>query len=127
MTKLKAIAFAAVLCLGSVTIFAHGQPPAASHGGLVQEAHENWVELLVKGDQVRVYVLDEAQKPVPPGQVTGTATVMVDGKPQKIELHPANDGGLAGKLPVPASGKMLATVSLKDRDQPASARFNPAS
>ncbi len=127
MSKLKALALVAGLSFGPATAFAHGQPPAPAHGGLVQEAHENWVELVVKGDQVRVYVLDEAQKPVSSAQVTGTATVMVEGKPQKVELHPADDGGLLGKLPVPASGKMLATVSLKVRDQPASARFNLAS
>lgn len=127
MTKSKVLALVTALSLGPVTAFAHGQPPAPAHGGLVQEAHENWVELVVKGDQVRVYVLDEAQKPVATAQITGTATVMVEGKPQKVELHPAEDGSLAGKLPAPASGKMLATVSLRVRDQPASARFNLAS
>lgn len=124
MIKIATIALAAILSLGLGRSFAHGQPPQASHGGQVQEAHENWVELVINGDAVTLYVLDEAQKPVPSSQVTGTATVLVGTKPYKVQLRPMDANGLQGKLPVLVSGKTVATISLKINNQPATARFN---
>jgi hypothetical protein len=123
MLKITTIALVAVLSLGPGRSFAHGEPPQASHGGQVQEAHENWVELVVSRDEVRLYVLDEAKKPVPSSQVTGTATVLVGGKPYKVQLSPMDANGLQGKLPVAVTGKTAATVSLKIHNQPATARF----
>ncbi len=84
--KLAATALGLALALVPVLGFAHGEPPPASHGGLVQEAGEMYLELVVKGTDVTVYILDEARKPVPGAQATGTATVLVDGKSHKIDL-----------------------------------------
>lgn len=124
MRKFIAVAITAGLWLGPVKGFAHGQPPAATHGGFVHEAHEKWVELVVQTNRVSVYVLDEAKKPVPVSQVTGTVTLMIGGKLYKVGMYAAGDDGLVGQIPVPAAGKMLATVSLKVTNQPISARFN---
>ena len=124
MTKTMILALAGALLLGPCAAFAHGQAPQATHGGQVQEAHENWVELVVRGADVKLYVLDEARKPVPASRISGTATVLVGGKPYKVQLDAAGGDALQATLPVAATGKTIATVSLKIDDQPATARFS---
>lgn len=123
--KFAATALGLALALAPVASFAHGEPPPASHGGMVQEAGEMYLELVVKGADVTVYVLDEARKPVPGTQATGTATILVDGKAHKIELKAAEGNSLHGTLPIAASGKLVATVALKVGGRTASARFMP--
>ena len=63
--RLAATAFGLALALAPVSGFAHGELPVASHGGVMQEAGEMYLELVVRGNDVNVYVLDEARKPVP--------------------------------------------------------------
>jgi len=123
LMKATTFAMAVAVIIAPAVGFAHGQAPQAAHGGQVQEAHENWVELVVNTDQVMVYVLDEARKPIPASEVSGTATVAVGGKIFKVELVAAEGNSLRGKLPIPASGQTAATVSLKIAGNPASARF----
>ena len=104
-------------------VFAHGERPQAAHGGEIQDAQGVWVELVVKASDVTVYVMSEDHKPIPATQVTGTATVLVDGKTYKVELSPAAANSVRGSLPVAATGKIVASVSLKVGGKPASARF----
>jgi hypothetical protein len=89
----------------------------------VQEAQELWLELVVKDTDVTVYILDEMRKPVPAVQVSGTATVLVGGKSYKVTLSPSGANSVQGKLPVAATGQVVATVSLKVGGKAASARF----
>ena len=124
--RLVATALGFALILTPVSGFAHGELPLASHGGIMQEAGEMYLELVVKGTDVTVYVLDEARKPVPGAQANGIATILVDGKSHKVELKPAEGNSLRGILPVEASGKVVATVALKIGGKTASARFMPA-
>ncbi len=86
--KLPVFALAAVLALAPGATFAHGQAPAAAHGGQVQDAQGTWVEFVVNGEHVEVYVMNEEGAPLPAVQITGTATVMVGGKPQKVNSPP---------------------------------------
>ena len=124
--RLAATALGLALALAPVSGFAHGELPPASHGGLVQEAGEMYLELVVRGTDVTVYVLDEARKPVPGTQATGTATVLVGGKSHKVELKAAEGNSLHGVLPVEAAGRVIATVALKVGGRTASARFMPS-
>ncbi len=116
-------ALAAALSFAPAAGFAHGQAPQAAHGGQVQDAHGSWVELVVNGDWVEIYVTDEHENPVPAAQVSGTATVLIGGQPHKVQLSPADGNELTGKLPIPASGKTVAMVSLKIAGKAATARF----
>ncbi len=124
--KIPVAVLAATLALAPAAAFAHGQPPAAAHGGQVQDAHGSWVELVVHGDQVEIYVMDEHGGPVSAALVSGTATVMVDGQPQRVQLSSAEGNELTGRLAKPASGKTVATVSLKIGGKAATARFSSA-
>ncbi len=123
--RLAATAFGLALALAPVSGFAHGELPPAIHGGLVQEAGEMYLELVVKGTDVTAYVLDQARKPVP-GTRAGTATVLVDDKNHKVELKAAEGNSLHAVLPVEATGRIVATVALKIGGRTASARFMPA-
>ena len=121
--KLAAATMVLVLAIAPAVTFAHGERPQASHGGEIQDAQGVWVELVVKADDVTVYVMTEDHKPVPAAQVSGVATVLVGGKSYKVELSPGQANSVQGKLPVPATGKVVASVSLKVGGKPASARF----
>ena len=121
--KLPVFALAVTLALVPVAAFAHGQAPTAAHGGQVQDAQGTWVEFVVNGEHVEVYVMNEEGAPLPAAQITGTATVMVGGQPQKVQLAPAQGNMLIGTLPAPAMGKAIATVSLKIAGKAATARF----
>lgn len=121
--KIFTVPFAIALALAPVATLAHGEAPRAAHGGIVREAQELWLELVVKGTDVTVYVLDESRRPVPASQVSGSATVLVGGKSYKVDLSPAGADGVHGKLPVAATDTVVATVSLNIGGKAASARF----
>lgn len=104
-------------------VFAHGEPPAPSHGGRVQEAQELWLELVVKENSVTVYVVDQTRKSVPAAEVTGSATVLVSGKPYRVQLTAVENNRLEGKLPVHLQGKVVAVVALTVRGRTVTARF----
>jgi hypothetical protein len=117
------IAILIALAATSGIAAAHGMPPAPAHGGRVLEANENWVELVLAGDRVRVYVLDEARKPIPAAKLAGSATILVGGKPFKVTLSPGTANELDAGLAVAAGAKDAAAVSLTIEGQRAAARF----
>lgn len=124
--KINAVLIMLTLALAPGPGFAHGERPVAAHGGDLQEAAETWLELVVKGNDVKVYVLDHAHKPIPASRVSGTATVLVEGKSHKVELSPAEGNAVQGKLPVSAMGRIVAAVALRIDGKPVSARFTGA-
>ena len=125
--KLHTIAAALGLLLAPVAVFAHGTPPAPAHGGQVAEdSAEHWVELVISGDIVTVWVLDGDKKPIPAAQLGGKATVLVAGKSQAVVLAPGDANSLTGKLPAPAMGKTTTVLSLTVSGKTAQARFASA-
>ncbi len=121
---LKRHLLAAFLAAAPHAAFAHGTPPVPAHGGqVVEDSAENWVELVIKGDQLTVYVLDEAKAPVPSAKLTGKATVLVGGKSQQVALAPADANSLNGRLDPAATGKVTAVLSLAVAGKPTQARL----
>jgi tellurite resistance-related uncharacterized protein len=121
--KLVAATLMMALATAPIPVFAHGERPQPAHGGDMQDAQGVWVELLVRGSDVTVYVVSEDHKPIPAQQISGTATVLIDGKSYKVDLSPGEANSVQGKLPIPATGKLVATVALKVGGKSASARF----
>lgn len=119
--QVYAIAF--VLLMSPVVTRAHGSMPAAAHGGQVQEAAEHWVELVVRGDLVTVYVNEQDNKPRSAREWTGKATVLVGGKTEAVALTPAEGNSATAKLAAPATGRVTAVLRLTIDGKPAQARF----
>lgn len=117
------LALAALLLLAPAAAFAHGPAPSPAHGGQVQEAAEHWVELVIRGDQVAVYVSEQDRTPLPTKEWSAKATVLVGGKSQVVALAPAADNSAAGTLPAPVSGHVTAVLQLTIDGKPATARF----
>ena len=121
---LKFIFASALFATSPLAAFAHGAPPVAAHGGQVAEdSGENWLELVIKGDRLAVYVLDEGKAPVPSAKLTGKATVLVGGKSQSVALAPGDANSLTGKLDPAATGKVTAVLSLTVGGKPTQARI----
>jgi hypothetical protein len=125
--KLHALAATLGLLLAPGAVLAHGTSPAPAHGGqVVEDSAEHWVELVISGDTLTVWVLDENKKPVPAAQLGGKATVLVAGKPQAVVLAAGDANSLTGKLPAAATGKTTTVLSLTVSGKNAQARFASA-
>ncbi len=122
--KLFHLVIAIALLIAPVVGFAHGTAPHAAHGGVVAETSgDQWVELVVRGDQVAAYVLGEDQKPIPSAQLAGKATVLAGGKREEVTLAPGEANSLTGKLAAPASGKVTAVLQLTIAGKEVTVRF----
>jgi hypothetical protein len=107
-----------VLLLATIAVapaaFAQGHAHASPNGGQIQKIGTYEGELVFKGSDVILYVVDAAEKKIDTAPLTATATVLARGNEQKlIELKPAGDNKLSGKIDFPIEGKFRATVSLK--------------
>ena len=93
---------------------------AQDHGHSHQGGHEikigNYqVELVVKGSDVTLFVNDNKDQKIDASGFTATAVVLAKGNQQKtIQLAPAGDNKLAGKVDFAVDGKFRATVTLKN-------------
>ena len=115
------------LLLSPAAVLAHGSAPAAAHGGqVVEDSAEHWVELVISGDTVTVWVLDNDQKPLPAAQLGGKATVLVAGKSQAVTLAAGEGNSLTGKLAAAVAGKTTTVLSLTVGGKAAQARFASA-
>jgi len=120
---MKAYAYTVAFALLIHPVHAHGPAPAAAHGGQVQEAAEHWVELVVRGDQVTVYVNEADSRPLPAKEWTGKATVLAGNKTEAVALIAAEGNSATGKLAAPATGRVTAVLQLTIDGKPTQARF----
>lgn len=102
---------------------AHGSPQA-NHGGIVQAVGETWLELVVRGDAVDLYVQDDGDDLDSAG-MSGKLTVVTGAARKEFALSPAGDNKLSGKAAGVAKGsKVLATLVLDDKKTKVSAAFD---
>lgn len=93
---------------------AQGHSHAAPNGGQIQKIGAFEGELVVKGTDVTLYVVDSDEKKVDAAPLSATASVLAKGNVQKtVEMRPAGDNKLSGKVDFPVEGKFRATVSLR--------------
>ena len=122
--RLLATLLTAFLASTPLTVMAHGTAPAPAHGGIVAEdSGEHWVELVIKGDQMTVFVSDNNNKPLPAAQLGGKATIVAGGRKEEVILAPAQANSLVGKLSSPISGKATTLVTITVNGKPAQVRF----
>jgi len=121
---LRQIAVTLSLLLSPTLALGHGAPPPAVHGGIVAESSsDQWVELVIRGDQVAAYVMDQDGRPVPSTQLGGKATVLAAGKRDEVTLTPGEGNSLTGTLAAPAPAKVTAVLQLMVGGKPAMVRF----
>ena len=121
--KLHTLFAAAALLAVPLAAGAHGPGPVPAYGGQVQEVSEHWVELVVRGDQLTVYVNEQDRKPLSTKEWSGRATVLAGGKSEVVTLTPAGENSATAKLSAPATGRITAVLQLMIDGKPATARF----
>lgn len=90
---------------------AHNHGP--SNGGQLVKIGVYEGELVVKGSDVTLFVEDDKEKAADASKLSATAVVLAKGNEQKtIQLKPAGDNKLTGKVDFPVEGKFRATVTL---------------
>lgn len=98
----------------STSAMAQGHSHAAPNGGQIQQMGAYEGELVVKGSEVMLYVVDAQEKKVNVAGFSATATVLARGNEQKtVTLAPAGDNRLLGKFDFKVDGKFRATVAMK--------------
>lgn len=113
MSKFRMILVAG-LALSPALALAQAHSHGPQHGGQVQKIGAYEAELVVKGSDAFLYVIDDKEKKVDASKFSATATVLAKGNDQKtVELKPASDNILSGKVDFAVEGKFRATVTLK--------------
>ena len=104
---------AAVLFAASPICAHEGLGP---NGGRIEEGGGFHVELVTKDGQLDVYLSDAAEKAVPAEGYKGTAIFVVDGKPARIVLEPAQGNRLSGSVDGPIAADAKGAVRLTQPD-----------
>jgi hypothetical protein len=108
---LPALALAVALAL-TAPLAAH-EAATGRNGGLRVDAGGYHTELLVDGStSVVVFLSDVDDKPIPAAGFKATAILIIDGKPQRIELAPADASKLVGTAPSPVNLGVKGVVQL---------------
>lgn len=93
---------------------AHSHSHPAPNGGQIQNIGTYEAELVVKGSDVTLFVVDDKEQKVDSSKLSATAVVLAKGNEQKtIDLKPSGENKLSGKVNFPVEGKFRATVTLK--------------
>lgn len=94
---------------------AQGAHQHAQHGGQAQKIGRYEAELVVRGADVTLHVLDENDRPADASGLIATAQVLARGNEQRtIELRPAGENRLAGRVDFPVDGRFRAAVTLRE-------------
>lgn len=87
---------------------------ASANGGQIQKIGAYEAELVVKGADMMLYVLDDNDQKVDATKFSATAVVLAKSNEQKtVELRPSKDNMLSGRADFAVDGKVRATVTLK--------------
>lgn len=103
--------------------FAHGGP-VGPRGGMQVHAGPLHQELLVADNVLTFNIYTMQSVPVPTDGATGTATLLVDGKPVQVALKPAGGNSLTAPWPQPLRpGTRIATIVTLAGKGPIQARY----
>jgi hypothetical protein len=109
-----AMMFAAILAPGSALAQAVGHAHAAPNGGQIQNIGAYEGELVFKGSEIMLFVVDEKEQKVEASKLSATAVVLAKGNQQKsVEMKSSGENVLTGKIDFPVEGKFRATITLK--------------
>ena len=98
----------------------------APHGGQVRMVQQYHYELVVKANEVSVYVTDHAGKKIDTQGATGTATLLSSKGKASVTLTPAGDNQMKGSGQFELAPNMKVVVSVALAGQTAlQGRFTP--
>ena len=108
----RASALALALSLPGAASAQHAH--AAPNGGQIQNIGRFEGELVVRGAQATLFLVDEAEKKADASAMSASAIVLAKGNQQKtVEMKPAGGNMLVGAVDFPVEGKFRATVTLR--------------
>lgn len=114
---------AVVACLVAGAAFmgfanADALPEKGPNGGLLREAGDHHIELLVKGQNLTVHLLDHKNKATAEPGVTGKATVSATSFAETIVLKAEANGVFTGTGKFPTVGPLKVDVTLTPPGEP---------
>lgn len=120
----------ALTMLVSQGAFAHGDEHhdtlTAPHGGQISMVQQYQYELVVKTDEVNVYITDHDGKKIDTRGATGTATLLSGKSKASVKLMPAGDNQMKGSGKFELTPDMKVVVSIALAGQAAlQGRFTP--
>lgn len=125
--KLSLLAVSLIFSQGA---FAHSDEyldtQTAPHGGQLRMAGIYHYELVVKANEITVYLTDHAGTKIPSNAAAGTATVLSGKDKASVKLQPAGDNVLkgAGKFGLAPDMKVVVSIALPGQSAE-QARFTP--
>ena len=109
---IRASALALSLALPGAALAQHSH--AAPNGGQIQNIGKYEGELVVRGAQATLYVVDDAEKKVDASAMSASAVVLAKGKQQMtVEMKHAGENKLVGAVDFPVEDRFRATVTLR--------------
>ncbi|MBP2292707.1 hypothetical protein [Azospirillum rugosum] len=108
--KLSTFLLAAALFAAPATAFAHG-PSVGPHGGPMTDAGAYHTELVLKGNDVVLYVTDGSDQPVDVTGAKAEATILANKQTQKVPLQPAGANALKGQAALGGSHDSVKVVT----------------
>ena len=122
--KFSRFILAAALLAAPVTAFADG-PKIGPNGGQRTDAGPYHAELVLKGNDVVLYVTDVLDKPVDVTGAKAEATILANKQTQKVALVPAGGNTLRGQANLGEardSVKVVTALTMPEQ-KPVQARF----
>lgn len=114
---MKPAGLALAITLVSAPLALAHEAAKGPNGGLRVDAGKYHAELVADGSPtVNLYLSDADNKPIPAAGFKGNAIFVIDGKPQRFTLEPADGGKLAGTAPVAVSAGVKGAVQLTAPD-----------
>jgi hypothetical protein len=112
---LKSAALLSIVLAGA-SAYAH-EPQKGPNGGLRVDAGKYHAELVADGSpKVTLYLTDADYKPVPATGFKANAILVIEGKPQRFALEPADGGKLTGAAPTAVPGGVKGAIQLTAPD-----------
>lgn len=105
----------ALLLLLATPALAHA-PGIGPNGGMRVDAGPYRVELVPNDTAVVVHITMDDDSEVDTAAMTGTAILLIDGKPVRTPLAPAADGALSGDAGIPVPPEVKGAVQIVGPD-----------
>ena len=117
---MKARFLAIALVFGCGVLSANGDPLPANgpNGGLIREAGEHHIELVVNGQTLTVHLLDHKSKPSSEAEVIGSAKDTEGNLTETTALEAKANGVFTGTGKFPATGALRVAVTLESPNEP---------